>query len=97
MLETLTKDNWTKYIGKNFPITAGNPDTFNLKLTEVKGYGNRQGGNREAFSILFCGPLQPVLPQGIYRVEHVDFGELAIFLVPIGPQPEGMGYEAVFT
>jgi hypothetical protein len=97
MLETLTKDNWTKYVGESFPITAGNSDTFNLKLTEVTGYGNRQGGNREAFSILFCGPLQPVLPQSIYRFEHDDFGELAIFLVPIGPQPDGMGYEAVFT
>jgi hypothetical protein len=97
VLETLTKESWLGYIGDSFQIGAGSYGLMAVKLATVSGYGHRQGGNREAFSLLFQGPLQPVLPQGIYRVGHVDLGDLDIFLVPVGPQSDGMGYEAVFT
>jgi hypothetical protein len=97
MLETLTKENWTKYLGENFQVDAGNFGSLVMKLAAVSGYGQRQGGNREAFSLLFCGPLRPVLPQHIYRIGHAGIGELDIFLVPVGPQVDGLGYEAVFT
>jgi hypothetical protein len=97
MPETLTKENWTKLQGENFQVDTGNPDPLMMKLAAVSGYGHRLGGNREAFSLLFCGPLQPVLPQRIYQVAHAGIGSQDIFLVPIGPQAGGMGYEAVFT
>jgi hypothetical protein len=47
--------------------------------------------------LLFRGPRTPVLPQRIYRLEHAVMGPLEIFLVPIGPDAEGMRYQAVFT
>ena len=97
MLDALTKDDWAKYLDENFQIQAENADEYTVKLTNVSGYGRSMGGEREAYSLLFCGPMMPVLPQQIYRVSNPKIGELQIFLVPIGPQAEGMGYEAVFT
>jgi hypothetical protein len=53
--------------------------------------------NREQFSLVFREPSGVVLPQMIYRVEHDELGAFELFLVPIGPDAEGMRYEAVFT
>jgi hypothetical protein len=97
MLDTMTKDSWSHYIDEKFQVDTGSSGSFVMKLAAVSGYGQRQGGNREAYSLMFCGPLQPVLPQHIYRVGNESIGEVDIFLVPIGPQADGMGYEAVFT
>ena len=54
-------------------------------------------GQREPFSVLFRGPMEPVLEQQIYEVRNETIGSLEIFLVPIGPDKTGMRYEAVFT
>jgi len=52
---------------------------------------------RAPFSIVFRGPRNVVLPQRIYEVEHDTIGAFPLFLVPIGPDQEGMLYEAIFT
>jgi len=54
-------------------------------------------GRRQPFSIVFRGPRQILLPQRIYRMEHGAIGAFELFLVPIGPDQEGMLYEAIFT
>jgi hypothetical protein len=54
-------------------------------------------GRREPFSLLFRGPRSPWAPQGSYRLEHEQLGTLELFLVPLGPDADGMRYEAVFT
>lgn len=99
MLDKLVKEDWEQYRDENFHWHTDNLSTSSqsLKLISVSGYGKRQGGNREAYSLLFCGSMQPIFPQGIYRISHAVLGELELFLVPIGPQADGMGYEAVFT
>ena len=52
---------------------------------------------RRPFSIVLRGPMDALLPQNIYEVEHEEMGALSIFMVPIGPDREGMRYEAVFS
>jgi hypothetical protein len=53
-------------------------------------------GRREPFSLVFRGPLEPVLPQRTYRFEHGELGSFELFIVPIGPDEAGMQYQAVF-
>jgi hypothetical protein len=108
-LETLTAMDFRNHRGTRFRLTAGSPEggqsvSVEAKLAEVSEYtGDAQGTFRAPFSVLFHGPIEPVLPQGIYRLEGEHFGSVELFLVPVGPQaasPEGapapMGYEAVF-
>ena len=67
-----------------------------LKLVKVDpgGASGRAGGS---FSLLFAAPQGPWLPQAIYPVRHPSLGSLEIFLVPVGPFPDGNGYQAIFA
>jgi Domain of unknown function (DUF6916) len=109
-LETLTARNFRAARGDRFQLTAGSPDggsglTLDVGLAEVTEHGDGLSGTlRAPFSVVFHGPLQPILPQGIYRLEHEGLGALDLFIVPIGPdepatpgeRPTAMRYEAVF-
>ena len=50
-------------------------------------------------SLIFAGSSSPLLPQQLYQMEHEKLGTLQLFVVPIGPDPEGqrMRYEVAFN
>ncbi len=53
---------------------------------------------QSAFSLLFKGPAQPVLPQSTYRLKHdAQDRPLDVFLVPVSADAKGVHYEAVFS
>lgn len=97
MQETLTQDDWTRRLAQDFRVDLGGADSLTLRLVSVTGFQHSSDPAREAYSLLFCGPSKPVLPQRTYRLVHDEMSELDIFLVPIGPQKEGFGYEAIFN
>ena len=49
------------------------------------------------FSMILCGPSEPLLSQATYPVEHPSLGTIELFLVPIGRDPKNARYEAVFN
>jgi hypothetical protein len=80
-------------VGESFDVAAGE-DRLSLNLEaaqEVPG-SPRPGG---AFRLEFLGPADPVLDQGIYPFE-IGEDRYEIFIVPIGRNPRGIRYEAVF-
>jgi hypothetical protein len=97
MLETFTHATFAERVGESFRIHPEGAPPLELRLMEATELGGGGGGRRTPFSILFRGPMRPVLPQRIYRLEHEAMGSFELFLVPIGPDGEGMRYEAVFT
>lgn len=97
MLETLTKEWWSEYLGGSFELLNDGCGTMAMVLAEVTGLGTGASGQRDPYSLVFRGPPAPVLPQRIYHLRHERMGDLELFLVPIGPDGEGMRYEAVFT
>ena len=105
-LQTLTAEDFRPYQDSRFRL-AGGPSGIcvDAVLAEVTEHGaSTSGAFRIPFSVMFHGPLQPVAPQGIYRVEHEKLGTLELFIVPVGPDeptepgqaPTAMRYEAVF-
>ena len=52
---------------------------------------------RVPFTIHLLGPLEHVLPQQIWPLDHEELGRIDLFLVPLGPEEGAMRYEAVFT
>ncbi len=72
---------------------AGAVDLTLIETTEL-GAGERPGG---AFSLLFAGPREPLLDQGIYRLARSDQDELELFLVPVNQTDDASHYEAIFT
>ena len=93
-----TLDEFRERLDDIFLLRA-EPLTIEVKLTEAEPIGSPRpdAARRQPFSLVFTGPQQPLLPQAIYRLEHPEMGELDIFLVPIGSDPEGTRYEAVFN
>lgn len=102
MPETLTPATFTPLVGTNFTITF--PDgTIELTLGAAESRGTRAPRpdvpdfRTEPFSLVFLGPLTPILPQRTWDLAHAAVGSVAIFLVPIGPKDGRMRYEAVFN
>lgn len=97
MPQALTQDEWTQRLAQDFQVGLAGVDALTMRLVSVKGFQHSSDPSREAYSLLFCGPSQPILPQRTYRIANDAMGELDIFLVPIGPQRDGFGYEAIFN
>jgi hypothetical protein len=104
MLGQLTHDDFAPLRHQRFQIQVGDDVTLDVELIRVEPLGGedpqryrRDPTRRRPFSLLFRGPRTPVLSQRIYPVEHPQLGTLDIFLVPVGPIEDGMGYEAIFT
>jgi hypothetical protein len=49
------------------------------------------------FSLVFRGPLDQPLEQGMYPMTHEKMGTESLFLVPIAREADGFHYEAVFN
>jgi hypothetical protein len=97
MLEKLTREDFEKCVNRNFHVQHGD-HALELELVECRALpsGRRKDATREPFSVIFRGPLHPVLPQQIHAVSG-PMETLEIFMVPIGPDQMGMQYEAIFS
>ncbi len=95
MLDKLTCADFEKYLEQEFKVASDEVE-MTLKLVEAKimGQGQREGGS---FSLLFSGPAEPMLEQGLIPLEHSELGKLELFMVPVGPGVGELDYEAVFT
>ncbi|HYF72200.1 MAG TPA: hypothetical protein VD864_05235 [Nocardioides sp.] len=108
-LEWLTYDRFAAHLGEAFDVgVEGGSATVPMVLAEATesdepGGPGPAGQQRMQFSLVFRGPLTPLLPQGTYRLHHAEMGDLDLFLVPLGPigsdGPDGgaMRYEAAFA
>jgi hypothetical protein len=100
MLESLTAEMFAGRIGERFRLRADADTAMQVELIDAKVLGSSAAADpsrRKPFAILFRGPLTPVWPQRIYRVEHDGMGSFDLFLVPVGPRNGGMEYQAIFT
>lgn len=52
---------------------------------------------QEQFSLMFHGPPEMFIPQGMYSLKNNTLGTFDLFLVPIGKDENGFSYEAVFN
>jgi hypothetical protein len=99
VLETLQRSDFTGRLRQHFSVMLAGGDTLDLQLVEVAALGSAPAGTgRQPFSLVFRHDrTDAYLPQGIYTLHHAEMGRLALFLVPLGPAPDGMRYEAIFT
>ncbi len=50
-----------------------------------------------AFSLVFVGPAERAVMQQTCAFSHPQLGAFDLFIVPLGPDDEGMRYEAVIS
>jgi len=101
-LEWLTCADFAGRVGDAFDVTADDAPVLSIELVEATestepGGRGPEGQTRMQFSLLFRGPASPLLPQATYLLSHAELGELHLFLVPVGSEPDGIRYEAAFA
>lgn len=98
-LASVTHEQFAAAVKQCFRLGVDGAEPLDLQLLRVdkRGAFDPEIDKRQAFSLVFRGPGEPVLPQRIYPLVSATLGALELFLVPIGPDKEGMRYEAVFT
>jgi hypothetical protein len=97
MLETLTIDDFTDRVGETFTAGAGEGRVLVLTLTSVDELSPGPDAERTPFSLKFSDEAQDHVPQQTVAIEHEQMGKFDLFVVPLGPGPDGMRYEAIFT
>jgi hypothetical protein len=96
-LEQLARETFVPLVDSTFAVGDPGASALGLRLAGIGAAGAGLPGHRVPFSLIFHGPLQPLLSQGIHRLLHPELGEIAIFLVPVGPAGQAMQYQAIFS
>jgi hypothetical protein len=110
MLDQLNAKVFHPLLHETFDLFAYNPDqpashpaqdmSRKITLIEVTELGDAtvsDQSRRRSFSLIFHEVASTYLPQRIYTIAHPALGRLDLFLVPIGPDQNGMRYQAVFN
>jgi hypothetical protein len=86
------------HLEAQFAVYEGDEYRLHIDLIRAERPATAKDDAARPFSLVFRGPMEPVLQQQIYRLECEGLVEsLDLFLVPIGPDANGMRYEAVFN
>ena len=93
--ESLHSPQFAECLHSIFQIQA--PGGGSVPLELIKIVERNDAPQLEQFSLLFRGPMAPLLPQQIHEWSHDKLGNRSMFFVPIGPVDGGMGYEVVFN
>lgn len=96
MLDHLTSESLSGQLNTKFRLSVEPEKIVEVELVEVSDRGDA-AGQAECFSAFFRGPLDHVLPQRTYAMEHEQLGSFELFIVPIRKDNEGFYYEAVFN
>ncbi len=86
--------------GEAFRMRLGDDQTLALELIEVQDRGRSAvgGPDRSCYALLFRSPGENrFAPQRVYTLEHDALGAIEMFLVPRGPDGQGMTYEAIYN
>ena len=92
---SLTHENFAAQLNKKFRVQIDEANAVDLVLAEVSEL--KSSPRQEQFSIIFRGPLETFLGQGLRQVNQDEMGEFDLFLVPIGRDDDSYSYEAVFN
>ena len=94
-IQSLHSQHFAECLHTIFEIQAPSGEAVQLELIRVTE--RNDSPKLEQFSLIFCGPMTPLLPQQIHAWSHPKLGNHSMFFVPIGPQDGGMGYEVIFN
>lgn len=103
MLDQLHAATFSAQLHTQFKILPSTMPLVEVELIEVAERGSADAmppwaaAHQERFSIVFRGPHERLLQQGIYQMQHDSLGTFELFLVPVGQDQHGIYYEAVFN
>jgi hypothetical protein len=95
MDDSLTYEAFAQSLNTKFQVQLDGVSRVDLQLVEVSEVKRSSG--QEEFAIVFLGPDDTFLGQGMRRFGHEHMGQFDLFIVPIRQDNHGYYYEAVFN
>jgi hypothetical protein len=95
MLKDWTHALFTENLNTHFVVEHPHWGNVTLELVSVSEL--RETPRQRMFSLVFRGPLDQPLEQGLYPMIHETMGTESLFLVPIAREVDGFRYEVVFN
>jgi hypothetical protein len=92
--DQLAQARFEAAVGTSFDMLSADGQSVAMVLHLFEVSARRSPRDYEQYSALFRGPAAPLLPQATYAFRHPTIGELALFIVPISRDDEGVVYEA---
>jgi len=93
-----TFEGFAPFLNTTFSVGLG---TSTVEMTLVQATKGKpvafEGIRKEPFSLMFKCASPVVLPQNRYPFQSPGFGKMEIFIVPVGREPDGIVYQAVFN
>lgn len=95
MEASLTHEAFSQHAGSKFQVQIDENSGVELELAEVSEINVYP--RQEEFAIVFRGPSDAFLDQGVRLFTHEEMGQFELFIVPIRQDERGFYYEAVFN
>lgn len=95
MEASLTHEAFTQQVNTKFQVQIDQNTAAQLELIEISEL--KLYPHQEQFAVVFRGPLNISLGQGVRSFTHDQMGQFEIFIVPIRQDEQGLYYEAVFN
>jgi hypothetical protein len=95
MEASLTQETFNQHANTKFQVQVDENTPVELELTEVSEL--KIYPQQEEFSLLFRGPLDTFLNQGVHPFSHDQMGQFELFIVPVRQDAQGFYYQAVFN
>ena len=97
MPEEITHEMFADHLEKTFRIHCGD-EFLDVELTEVEvREGQAIEGLRQPFTLIFRGPKDRTLGEGLYKVENEDVGTVELYIIPIITVGDRQNYQVVFN
>jgi hypothetical protein len=95
MEASLTHEAFAQQAGTKFQVQFDENTGVELELTDVSEL--KVYPQQEEFALVFRGPSDAFLDQGIRLFTHDQMGQFELFIVPIRQNEKGFYYEVVFN
>lgn len=95
MEASLTHEAFSRNANSKFQVQIDQDTNVELELIEVSEL--KLYPQQEEFTLVFRGPLDKFLGQGVRFLKHDQMGEFELFIVPVKQDEQGFHYEAVFN
>lgn len=95
MLKDWNHTIFAENLNTTFALQHPHLGTVTVELVHVSGL--RETPRQRMYSLVFRGPLEQPLEQGLHPISHEKMGTGDLFLVPIAREADGYRYEAVFN
>jgi hypothetical protein len=99
MSDPFTIERFLPHVGDVFHVVVAEAQQTPILLSEITRLAADADARRrrQPFSLVLHAPAGTLLEQQVYRIEKPGMDPFDCFLVPIGPDQNGMRFEAVYA